>query len=461
MYPHARIDGLEVTERESGLHVYDRTREEVYHLHPLTAFVWKQADGRTSVADLAARAAEDLGTPVDEAMIWSALDKLSEAGLLRARLAPPSAPKQVNRRALMRRVAVGSVAAAALGFLGDRRAEAAPHGNDNDSKEDVDKKLHELEQDVEQAKKAHEEAEAKRRQAAQEQRVKHEDNRRHPGGTPIALSADWYSAGAPYQFAAFRRTADTVVITGLVRPVPNAGSLIGTLPPHVRPAGTVIYLQYAQFGGTDQTLRVDVQADGQIVLGNGTPDPSGWLSLSGIVFVPYQGHNPNPLNDGDGDTDDGPTQEQQSKITQEQTDKEQASKEQQQKQAAEQQEKAKEQDAKQQAEQQQKAQEQATKQQAEQQQKQQEQAAKQSVEQQQKQAAEQQQKQAAEQQQKQAAEQQQKQAAEQQQKQAAEQSAKEVTTKHQEESAKEAQAKQQAAEQQQKRQAEQAAKGGF
>ncbi|HVB39202.1 MAG TPA: PqqD family protein, partial [Vicinamibacterales bacterium] len=152
MHPHARIDGLEVTDSESGLHVYDRTREEVYQLHPLTAFVWKQADGRTSVVDLAARATEEIGTPVDEAMIWSALDKLSEAGLLRARLAPPSAPRQVNRRALMRRVAVGSVAAAALGFFADRRADAAPH-SDDDSKEEIGKKLHELEQDVEQAKK--------------------------------------------------------------------------------------------------------------------------------------------------------------------------------------------------------------------------------------------------------------------------------------------------------------------
>jgi len=46
MTPRARINGLHVTETESGLFSQNPERAETCTLHPLTSLVWKNADGR-------------------------------------------------------------------------------------------------------------------------------------------------------------------------------------------------------------------------------------------------------------------------------------------------------------------------------------------------------------------------------------------------------------------------------
>ncbi len=54
MHPRARIADLHVVEHHGGLLIHDSRLGQEHELHPLTALVWKHADGETSVAALTA-----------------------------------------------------------------------------------------------------------------------------------------------------------------------------------------------------------------------------------------------------------------------------------------------------------------------------------------------------------------------------------------------------------------------
>ena len=84
------------------------TRTQAEHsLHPLTAFVWKHADGRTPVAQIADRVRAALGGDVTNDHVWAAIDVLTGAGLIENRVAPPAGIERFGRRDLLRQVAAG------------------------------------------------------------------------------------------------------------------------------------------------------------------------------------------------------------------------------------------------------------------------------------------------------------------------------------------------------------------
>jgi hypothetical protein len=115
MTPRARISGLEIVEQEGGLLIRDLATRTEHVLHPLTAFVWTHADGLTDVDGLAARATGALNAPITTDQVWAAIDVLTGARLLEDRIAPPAGVQRYARRDLLRTVAVGSAAAAAIG----------------------------------------------------------------------------------------------------------------------------------------------------------------------------------------------------------------------------------------------------------------------------------------------------------------------------------------------------------
>jgi hypothetical protein len=106
-------DGLTVTTAESA----------VIELPAVTAAVWSAADGRTDLDGLlaAARAAD---ATADEDTVWSALDALSDAGLLEGRAAPPAAGGIDRRTAIRMAFAAGAVLAMVPGR--GRAEPAAP-----------------------------------------------------------------------------------------------------------------------------------------------------------------------------------------------------------------------------------------------------------------------------------------------------------------------------------------------
>jgi hypothetical protein len=113
MEPLARRDGLIVETLVDEILVYDLESHRAHCLNETAAVVWRHCDGQTSVRDLAARAEQELGTPVDEAVAWLALDQLDRARLLSEPVSRPARASSFSRRDLLRKAGLVGAALAA------------------------------------------------------------------------------------------------------------------------------------------------------------------------------------------------------------------------------------------------------------------------------------------------------------------------------------------------------------
>lgn len=80
--PAARRESIICKEVEGELLVYDLTRDKAHCLNESAAAIWKRCDGRTSVKEIAASLAKEVGTTVDERVVWLALADLRRTHLL-------------------------------------------------------------------------------------------------------------------------------------------------------------------------------------------------------------------------------------------------------------------------------------------------------------------------------------------------------------------------------------------
>ncbi len=106
MRPVASNDGLLVRELAGELVVYDLGRHEAHCLNRTAAFVFKQCDGRSTVAEIAGRLQAQFDTVADEDLVWQALGQLEGARLLAHVPVRPPQPG-LSRRDLVRRVGLG------------------------------------------------------------------------------------------------------------------------------------------------------------------------------------------------------------------------------------------------------------------------------------------------------------------------------------------------------------------
>src|SRR5215471_10522797 len=109
--PLARKKGLLIQELTDETLIYDQVHQKAYCLNDTAARIWCRCDGKASVSRLAEDLEKELSTPVDEAVIWIAIEQFSKARLLEAPIAN-SGTSRVSRRDLLRRA--GVVAAVAL-----------------------------------------------------------------------------------------------------------------------------------------------------------------------------------------------------------------------------------------------------------------------------------------------------------------------------------------------------------
>jgi hypothetical protein len=112
MIPRAREDGLVMREVDDEVLVYDLLRHRAHSLNKTSALVWRCCNGETSVPELAARLRDALDAPVDERVVWIALEQLSQVDLLEHRVEPPREAAAVSRRSFMRKVGIGVVGGA-------------------------------------------------------------------------------------------------------------------------------------------------------------------------------------------------------------------------------------------------------------------------------------------------------------------------------------------------------------
>jgi Coenzyme PQQ synthesis protein D (PqqD) len=105
--PKAKTEWLIVREIDGETLVYDRSRAAASCLNEFAARVWRECDGETSVAEIAAALGED------ERAVWLALRQLTKAQLLTEAIAfPPGMSAAKSRREVAGRLGLGLGAAA-------------------------------------------------------------------------------------------------------------------------------------------------------------------------------------------------------------------------------------------------------------------------------------------------------------------------------------------------------------
>ena len=107
--PAARREGLVVQELSTEVLVYDLTNDKAHCLNETSAFIWKQCDGQTTLAEAQSRLERHFANPVDEQMIWLALDQLAKFDLLESRVRRPAGMASLSRRALMQRMGMAAI----------------------------------------------------------------------------------------------------------------------------------------------------------------------------------------------------------------------------------------------------------------------------------------------------------------------------------------------------------------
>ena len=80
--PAARSEGIIRKEVDGELLVYDLERNKAHCLNESAAAIWKLCDGRTSIKEITSSLTKEVGTTVDERVVWLALADLRRTHLL-------------------------------------------------------------------------------------------------------------------------------------------------------------------------------------------------------------------------------------------------------------------------------------------------------------------------------------------------------------------------------------------
>ncbi len=109
-HPSARRENLVIQELKDEVLVYDLDRDQASCLNPTAALVWRYADGKTSVNEIARRMAVELNSPVDVGVVWYGLEQLGKRNLLQEQVTVPPHYARLTRRDFL--VKAGLVGAA-------------------------------------------------------------------------------------------------------------------------------------------------------------------------------------------------------------------------------------------------------------------------------------------------------------------------------------------------------------
>jgi hypothetical protein len=123
--PKARRNKLVIQELPDEVLVYDQERDKAHCLNQTAALVWKQCDGRTDVATIADRLGKQIDAPVDERLVWFALDQLGRDSLLETPVMPPAFMAGMTRRQMVR--TMGFAAAIAVPVITSILAPTTAH----------------------------------------------------------------------------------------------------------------------------------------------------------------------------------------------------------------------------------------------------------------------------------------------------------------------------------------------
>ena len=109
--PLARKEGLVIQELPDEVLVYDLDRDRAHCLNETAAFVWQRCDGRTTTGDIARSLATKVNSPVDEKVVWFAIDQLKRNHLMTNTPVAPQLVAGMNRREMVRALGLAAVIA--------------------------------------------------------------------------------------------------------------------------------------------------------------------------------------------------------------------------------------------------------------------------------------------------------------------------------------------------------------
>jgi len=125
--PRARQASLIIKEVDDETLVYDLDADKAHCLNSTAAQVWKSCDGKTPVEEIASQLSPD-GAPVNENLVWLALDQLEKFKLLDEAPAKPAMLAGLNRRQMVARLGIAAAALPAIVSIVTPQASLRPPG---------------------------------------------------------------------------------------------------------------------------------------------------------------------------------------------------------------------------------------------------------------------------------------------------------------------------------------------
>jgi Coenzyme PQQ synthesis protein D (PqqD) len=109
--PLARSEGLVIKELPDEVLVYDLDSDRAHCLNQTAAYVWQNCNGKNSAAEIARVVEAKLDSPVDEKIVWLALDQLGRNHLLDYQPARPRELMGMSRREMARALGLAAMVA--------------------------------------------------------------------------------------------------------------------------------------------------------------------------------------------------------------------------------------------------------------------------------------------------------------------------------------------------------------
>ncbi len=123
--PLARQDKLVVQNLESETLVYDLETNRAFCLNQTSSKVWEKCNGKNTVAEIVQLLSLQTKFPVQEDLVWLALDQLHKENLLDETISISSSFNNFSRREVIKKIGLSS--AVALPLISSLIAPAAAH----------------------------------------------------------------------------------------------------------------------------------------------------------------------------------------------------------------------------------------------------------------------------------------------------------------------------------------------
>ena len=107
--PVARKEGLVIQETSDEVLVYDLNSNKAHCLNQTAAFVWKSCDGNNSITKITKLFESEVGSAVQEDLIWLAIDQLNDKNLLEKEMKSNFAGR--SRRDVIKKIGLAAVIA--------------------------------------------------------------------------------------------------------------------------------------------------------------------------------------------------------------------------------------------------------------------------------------------------------------------------------------------------------------